>query len=323
MTALVNSNRSFDRVVPKTYVVTGSSGFLGRKLCAQLMEDGHIVISATRHREAGSDIPWIEYDLKDGATAANILEAKPDGVFHLAWSTTPGSAERDPSADISTNLVGSSKLFSLLATQGKTKVVFASSGGAVYGESERELIDEDHPLNPISVYGLTKVATEMYARHSRSAHGLDVRVARIANPFGASQPRGKLQGAASIFVRHILNGEEIRIWGDGAAVRDYVSVDDAASGIAAVMELGRDASGDMPTFNIGSGQGLSLVSLIRMIEDLLGKKALIKFGDARSFDVKRNVLSINRLTKLGAWKPTKTLSHSLAEMINDIRLAGR
>jgi UDP-glucose 4-epimerase len=290
-----------------TYVVTGGTGFVGQALSAQLRESGHHVIIASRathHHDRSGD--WIEFDLRDWATANNITNIRPDGVFHLAWSTTPATAQKAPASDASTNLAGTVNLLDQLAAAGgDMRVVLISSGGAVYGEAGPCPISEEQPPNPISIYGTTKLAMELYARRYRLSSQLDVRIARISNPFGAEQPAAKMQGAATIFARKIMKGEQIQIWGDGQIVRDYIDVADVASGLMAVMGIEPARCETSPVFNIGSGQGLSLVALIRHLEDAAGKKADVIFKAGRSFDVPVNVLDIARMRRETSWAPRK------------------
>jgi UDP-glucose 4-epimerase len=286
------------------YVVTGGTGFIGRTLVAQLRSSGHNVIIASRamhHLNRADD--WVEYDLRDWTSVNNIINACPDGVFHLAWSTTPATAEQAPALDVSTNLAGTVNLLNQLVTAGGIRVVLVSSGGAIYGKAGTGPISERQDPNPISIYGTTKLAMEHYAtRYMRYAE-LDVRIARISNPFGTGQSLAQMQGAATIFARKIIKGEPIQIWGDGGTVRDYVDVTDVARGLIAIMEMDAALYDDAPVFNIGSGKGVSLIELVRQLEDAAGRKADIRFGAQRDFDVPVNVLDVSKLRSRTAWTP--------------------
>ncbi len=285
------------------YVITGGLGFVGSALASHLRTAGHDVVVASRSGHRNIYDGWIEYDLKIPETVNNIKNLAPDGVFHLAWSTTPATAELAPASDINTNLAGSINLLDHMSKMSGIRVVLASSGGAVYGETGNFPVAESHQPNPIGIYGMTKYAMELYASRCRLFADLDVRVARISNPFGANQSASKMQGAATIFARKILRNETIEIWGDGSIVRDYVDVGDVARGLEAVMMLERDASTSNMIFNVGSGQGLSLVQLIDLLESVTGRTADVRFVKQRTFDVPVNFLSIEKLKAKSTWNP--------------------
>lgn len=300
------------------YLITGGTGFVGRSLARVLQADGDEVILATRGRHQDGDVHgWVEYDLRDRSTIGNILEARPDGVFHLAWSTTPGSAESDPASDVQINLAGTLALFQELSKNMPVPVVFVSSGGTVYGIAETLPVPEEHPLRPIGIYGITKATTEQYALNLRKRANLDIRIARLSNPFGAHQSVAKLQGAASIFARKIIHREPITIWGDGSVVRDYVDVDDASSALAAIMRMPRVAAAASPIYNVGSGEGLTLRSLVETISQISSILPMISYTSQRSFDIPENVLSISRITKETGWKP-RSVRQALEAMTLDM-----
>lgn len=288
----------------KTYVVTGGTGFVGQALVERLRASNHNVIVASRavhHHDRIHD--WIEYDLRDPVSANNITNVRPDGVFHLAWSTSPATAEQAPAADVSTNLAGTIGLLDQMAKAGGIPVVLVSSGGGVYGEAGTEPISERHETNPISIYGTTKLAMERYATCCKLFADLDIRIARISNPFGAKQTPAKMQGAATIFARKIIKGELIEIWGDGQVVRDYVDVADVASGLIAIMDIDLARCADTPIYNIGSGKGLSLIELIGQLEEAADLKADIRFMPQRNFDVPVNILDVSKLRDHAQWAP--------------------
>lgn len=286
------------------YTVTGGYGFIGRTLVSHLRSQGHEVIIASRARHhLHQDDDWVEFDYNDRSTIHNVMNTKPDGIFHLAWSTTPSTAEADPSSDISTNLVGTVYLLEQMKKLPGVPLILVSSGGAIYGSTDVSPIPETHPMKPISVYGMTKMAMETYALECQQMTDLDVRIARIGNPFGVQQAQAKAQGAATIFARKIIRGEKIDIWGDGSAVRDYVDVEDVASGLSAIMQFSPESIDLHPVFNIGSGQGLSLLDLIDRLSTAAGVKANIAFHEGRGFDIPTNVLDVGKLSRASGWAP--------------------
>src|SRR5262249_33595625 len=155
-------------------------------------------------------------------------------------------------------------LEALRRRQGK-RLIFASSGGTVYGKPRKIPIPEDHPLNPIAAYGVSKAAVEKYIGFYRASYGLDCRIVRMSNPFGDGQdPRGNLGGVTTFLVR-AFKGEKLVVWGDGEIVRDYIHVSDATSGLIAVATASLDEFTETPIFNIGSGKGYSLNQIIKVI----------------------------------------------------------
>lgn len=304
------------------YVVTGGYGFIGRSLVSRLKRDGHSVIIASRaqHRGDAND-DWVEFNFNDRSTVNNITNVRPDGIFHLAWSTTPGTAESDPVADITINLAGTISLLESFVGLSRVPIVLISSGGAIYGRTDVELIPEVHPLNPISVYGTTKLAMERYALSCQRMQALDIRIARISNPFGAGQAQARQQGAATIFARKILRGERIEIWGDGSVVRDYVDVEDVASGLTAIMAFEAENLDPYPVFNVGSGQGLSLIGLIEHLELAAGVGANLTFSDHRDFDIPNNILDVGKLKVNTEWRPRdvrERLTSLVRSLANDL-----
>jgi UDP-glucose 4-epimerase len=291
----------------QTYLVTGGTGFLGRALVARLKSQGHIA------RLACDPGPWVACDLDAPVEAWRAAVEGCSGVFHLAWATVPSTANANPLADLQTNVAGTLRLLEALRPLPKIPIMFASSGGTVYGEAETLPLSEHHPLRPKTAYGVSKTASEHYALLYRRLWGLDTRIVRLSNPFGPGQDiRGRL-GAASIFAARALAGERIEIWGDGSAIRDYIYVDDAISGLLATMSAPRDRFGEVdPVVNIGSGRGVSLRELVSLLTHLLGKPIEVLYKPARDFDVRANVLDITRAGRLVGWSPKISLEEGLS-----------
>lgn len=302
------------------YVVTGGSGFIGLSISKLLQSLGHEVIIASRRVHSTYGIEWVEYDLGRTETISNITNLQPDGVFHMAWSSIPSSSQHAPGMDFRTNLAGTAELFSELC-RAKVRTVFSSSGGAVYGQAELCPTPEDHPLAPISMYGVGKVAAEICGHSLQRISGFDVRIARISNPVGPSYNIGKPQGVASIFARKILEGGEITLLGDGTLVRDYLHVNDVASALLAMMEI-NISSGTGNVFNIGTGVGLSVNDVLDVIASVTSVVPKVIRRASREFDVKSSILDIKKSYDVLGWKPTyvgnELISHLVMEIKNEI-----
>lgn len=284
-------------------LVLGAGGFIGGHLVTSLSDSGHQVIAYGRHfgtkNLANSDLN-IEYVIGDFCNEPHWDELL-SGVqvcYHLISTTVPKSSNDDPIADVTGNIIGT--LHFLEAAKKKSvRIVFASSGGTVYGRINTDSIDEHHPTDPLCSYGITKLAIEKYLLLYRELHGVRSVVLRIANPYGEGQQPDAIQGAVAVFMGRVLRGHTIDIWGDGSVVRDYIYVQDVVQAMIAASEYG----GRLNVFNVGSGVGVSLLELLGMIEQVTAKKADIIFHPSRSFDVPRNVLNITAAQKELEWTP--------------------
>ena len=252
----------------------------------------------------------------DFATADwDALVADADVVHYYAWASLPASANANPLGDLHVNMDALLGLLEALRRRGNGRVVFSSSGGTVYGRTSAAPILENHPLAPITAYGAGKVAAELYLGLYRELHGLDCRIARIANPFGADQNVARGQGAIMTFLQKALRGDDIVIWGDGEVTRDYLHISDVAQALA---RLATFPPFDLPpVFNIGSGQGLSLNNVLSTLEHRLGRKLRVKRDAARSFDVPANVLDISNAIAHLRWRPILSFAEGIDVTIRD------
>lgn len=306
----------------RRHVVLGSSGFIGRHVALALRRRGDAVLVVDRNPPrpcpAGiTDPPSLIADMRDTDPADIIRDG--DIVHHYVWSTIPKTANDDPLADLDANLRLTVRILAAVARRRGTTLLFASSGGTVYGKLRVVPAKENHPLEPITAYGVAKLAAEKYIGFYRAAHGLDARIARIANPFGAGQDPGRRQGAASAFVRRALAGGQIEIWGDGEVVRDYLHISDLARGLLALADAASENLGKSPVFNIGSGRGVSVNTLLDLIGARLRRPLCVVRGAPRSFDVPVNVLDITRAWRRLGWRPRLDLAEGLDLTIGDYR----
>lgn len=308
-------------VQQKQFLVTGSTGFLGRALVARLLADGHSVkvpepLGLAPHPSLSTCPLRLDSRVEEWRGAIKDCA----GIFHLAWSTVPGTANADPIADLNTNLVGTVRLLEALRGNIRIPLVFASSGGTVYGEAETLPIAESHPLRPRTAYGASKVSAEQYLMLYRRTWNVDARIVRLSNPFGPGQNiKGQL-GAASIFAARALANQKIQIWGDGSVIRDYIYVDDAVSGFLATILAPIERFGTLdPVINIGSGRGVSLRELIALIGHILEKQVEVEFSPSRGFDVPSNVLDITRAQILLGWSQKVSFEEGLSRYVTYLK----
>lgn len=295
-------------------LVTGGSGFIGQHLSSLLAESGIEdlrVIDWRRPSIMGQNgCTFYQGGVVETITDQPEVLSGVDVVFHLAWTSIPESSTRDPIRDIVDNLVPTVWLLEQCVARGIRRVVFPSSGGAVYGVPEELPVTEDHPTVPISAYGISKLAIEKYLMLFHRLHGLEYTVLRPSVPYGEYQnPLGR-QGAVAVFLGRILQGKPIVIWGSAEAiVRDFFHVADLAR--ACVLA----ANSDRPTgiYNIGGGTGISLASLIEAMRDVVGPGYPVEIESLspRPFDVPRIVLDISKATKFLDWRPEIDLTSGL------------
>ena len=300
----------------------GGCGFIGRHVAVLLARLGHRVVLADRAvpsyafpAELRARIAWAPFDMASAGWESLIEGAAV--VHHYAWTTIPATANADPAADLAVNVGSTLALLDAMRRRAdRPRLVFASSGGTVYGRLRHVPVHEDHPLAPITAYGVGKAAVELYLGHYRAIYGLDCRVARLANPFGAGQDLARGQGATTTFLHHALNRLPITIWGDGETVRDYIHISDAALGLVA---LARAPRLDGPwTFNIASGHGVSLNGIVAELEARLGRTLQVHREPGRPFDVPISVLDVSLARVALGWSPRLSFSDGMARTLRDL-----
>ncbi|MCK0511892.1 NAD-dependent epimerase/dehydratase family protein [Aromatoleum buckelii] len=286
----------------KRCVVLGANGFLGCALTPQLLEAGHHVIACDLAREFSSIAPHsrlecLTLDFLDEVAVREAV-AGADWVFHLVSTTKPASSNVNMAFDVQTNVVATIHLLEACAAEGVGRVLFASSGGTVYGIPSSLPVREDMPTLPIVSYGLTKLVIERYAELFERQKGLQTVSLRIGNPYG---PRhyDPNQGVIPVFMRQIRQGRQLKIWGDGSIIRDYVYVDD----VARAFILAARYAGPLRQFNIASGEGRSVRDIVHQLELLNGAPVEVEYVAARGFDIPAIVLDITRAREVLGWHP--------------------
>lgn len=295
-------------------IVLGAGGFIGTNLCRRLVRERFSVRAFGRSmhfRESLQGVEWTPGDFSDLSGLATIIRAG-DIVFHLIHTTTPQTANLDIEADLERNVTPSLKLLDVCRTSEVARVIFVSSGGTVYGCAQQIPTSETAPTEPITAYGISKLAIEKYLALYHHLYGLDFRVLRVSNPFGPFQLTIKHQGVIAALISHGVRNETFEIWGDGTVVRDFVFVDDVVDALLLAAESDR---ADTRVFNIGSGQGRSLQALVRAVEKALDKKLAIKRMPARRVDVQKSVLAIDRARQVLGWEPKTDFETGLARTI--------
>lgn len=288
-------------------LVTGASGFLGAALVGHLARQGGDVIVAGRHAAGGADPQFRQLDLAGSQESMEAALAGVDVLVHLAWNSTPSVSNREPVNDVMTNVAGTVRLFDACARTGVRRIVFASSGGQVYGDADSTAITESTATNPKSAYGIGKLACEKYLALYGALRGISTLSLRIANLYGPGQSMKDGFGVIPTFMSRLARHEAVQIFGDGQTVRDFVFIDDVVD--ALVKSVYSPATG---VLNISSGVGVSIGEIVTRLEGLTGQEARRQFLPARASDPMAIVLANgNALAALG-WQPAVAFPEGLA-----------
>jgi UDP-glucose 4-epimerase len=305
---------SFIRRFKKQRVlITGGNGFIGSHIADRFVANGWEVFVLGQGSRPSNPLPddsrVIRGRVGDRALLEQIFSLGLDGVVHSACSTFPTSSNEDKMTDVRTNLVESLELFECCVKYKIPKLIFASSGGAIYGIPKQLPLPEESPTNPICSYGIVKLALEKYLELYRELHGLNYVSLRISNPYGPRQnPNGK-QGVISVFASRMLQNKPLTLWGKGDAVRDFVHVRDIARLFYLAM-----TSKEQGVFNAGSGVGISINDLIGMMSIELGVVPNIIRLEARQADVPATVLSCRKARNSFGWVPQIPIEQGIREV---------
>jgi len=304
-------------------LVTGGAGFIGSHVADRFLALGHEVAVlddlSTGFREfVPRAARFVEADITDGdAVERCVAEWRPEVVSHHAAQIDVRKSVEDPVRDARTNLLGGLELLRACTRHRVRKVLYASTGGALYGEGRQLPATEDHPVNPESPYGASKHALEHYLYLWKLLHGLDYTVLRYPNVYGPRQnPHGEA-GVNAIFIGLMLEGKAPRIFGSGEQLRDYVYVADIVE--ANVLALDR---GSGETVNIGSGVGVSVNRIFAELKSILGFEGEPIHDAPRPGEVQRIYLDAARARKVLGWEPRTGFREGLEKTVAWAR-AGR
>ena len=307
-------------------IVTGGAGFIGSHIVDACLKSGHDVeivddLSSGSSENVPQDVPLHQVDIRNTLGIATIFKTfQPDAVCHQAAQLSVSRSVREPRLDADINCLGLLSVLDAAVSTGCKRMVFASSGGVLYGDVPTPA-PETAPANPISPYGITKWVGEKYLEFYAREHGLRSVALRYSNVYGPRQnPHGEA-GVVAIFCNQLLDGHPARINGDGKYIRDYVYGPDVAEANLSALTLKKAhfREGEILSLNIGTGIGTDVNVLEKnvrtQVEQLranAGEKQSLpdpEYGPERVGDLRSNLLDPSRASDVLAWKPT----HSLAE----------
>jgi UDP-glucose 4-epimerase len=294
-------------------LVTGGAGFIGSHTVDALIATGqHQVslidnLSAGKRHQVNPAAHFHEIDIRDADAVRRTIEAEtPEVIIHLAAQMDVRKSVADPSYDAQVNVVGFLNLIESARKHGLRRVIFSSTGGAIYGEQEKFPAPEDHPLHPVSPYGITKMATEGYLFFYKVQYGIDYAALRYGNVYGPRQdPHGEA-GVVAIFSGKMIEGTPCTIFGDGKQTRDYVFVADVVR--ANVAAASASVTGP---FNIGTGIETSVNDLYHTLGTVADVTRAPEYAPAKPGEQSRSVISPARAGELLNWRPQIDLAHGL------------
>lgn len=292
-------------------LVTGGAGFIGSTLVDQLIKEGHEVIviddlSSGRKEYLNPRVSFYEVDINSKKIAKIFRQEKFDYVYHLAAQIDVRVSVADPELDNRINVLGGLNILENCRKNKVKKLIFSSTGGAIYGDSEEIPTTEYAPAYPVSPYGIHKLTFEKYLNYYYQVHGLNYTVLRFANVYGPRQFKGGEAGVIAIFIDNAVNGIESTQYGDGLQTRDFVYVGDVVRALSLALEI--DCRGEI---NIASGRETNLLELRKSIEAALGETIRIKEAPAREGEQRRSCLSYQRAKEVLNWEPQVSLTEGV------------
>jgi len=300
-------------------LVTGGAGFIGSHVVDGYVGAGHEVVVvddlSTGHREnLNPKARFHQLDIQDPRTAELIRRERPDVLNLHAAQMDVRRSVADPAFDARVNILGTINCLEAARQAGVRRVLFVSSGGAVYGEPEVYPAPESHPTNPISPYGVSKRAGELYAFFYQAEYKLPFVALRYANVYGPRQdPHGEA-GVVAIFASRMLRGEPVTVNGDGTQTRDYVFVGDVAR--ANLLAIEREVTGPV---NVGTGVETDVNALARLLLEAAGARSEVHHGPAKPGEQRRSVIDCARAATVLGWRPAVPLADGLRQTVEWFR----
>lgn len=300
-------------------LVTGGAGFIGSHVVDALVERGDEVVivdnlSTGFKRNINPKAKFYQLSICDKELARVFEQERPQVVSHQAAQTVVTKSTSEPVFDAEQNILGSLNVILNCLKFGVNKIIYASSGGAIYGEAKHCPVDESHPIDSLSPYGVSKHTVEHYLRLYNIGHGLNYVVLRYANVYGPRQnPEGEA-GVVAIFARQMLRGEQPTIFGSGDKTRDYVHVSDVVVANLLAIEGGESA-----IYNIGTGVETSDQEMFDAMAELLGYRSPPHYAPVRKGEVFRICLQCSKAQRELGWQPRLALKDGLSQTITYYR----
>jgi len=303
-------------------MVTGGAGFIGSNLVDRLITEGHGVVvvddlSSGREENLHPDATFHRLDIRDTSLEEVFATEGIEAIFHLAAQMDVRKSVTDPVYDAQVNVLGTINLLESGLRHGLKKFIYASTGGAVYGEPEFMPVTEEHPINPDCQYGISKHTVEHYLHVYNRLQGLTWTALRFPNVFGPRQnPHGEA-GVVAIFIQLLTAGKQCTIFGDGSKTRDYVYIDDVVQANITALE-----KGDNACYNLGWGTEVSDFGVFDAVRRALDLDVEPTYADVRAGEIFHICLDASRIRDQLGWAPSVTLDEGVARTIEWYRRTG-
>jgi len=297
-------------------LVSGGAGFIGSHVADAYLRAGHEVgvvddLSSGTKQNVDPHVRFWQMDIRNAEIPTILADFRPEVVSHHAAQMSVSVSVRDPRGDADINILGTLNLLESAVRHGVRRVIFASTGGAMYGDQETLPTPETVFPEPVSPYGVAKLAVERYLHAFQAMHGLEAIALRYANVYGPRQnPHGEA-GVVAIFSTALLEGRALTVNGDGEQTRDYLSVTDVvqANLLATAATLDRR----VPILNIGTGVESSVNDIVRLLGEIHGSVVRRHHGPARPGEQQRSALNAALAKRVMGWEPRTSLRAGLAE----------
>ena len=302
-------------------LVTGGAGFIGSHLVNGLLDNGHSVavvddLSSGQLRNLDHRATFYHAPINDQRVKQIIQREGPEIIFHLAAQSSVRQSTLDPVTDADSNVLGTIRLLDAAASEGVEKIVFSSTGGAIYGNPDTIPCDENTPVNPLTPYALSKYVSELYLELFYRTYGLQYTILRYANVYGPGQDPNGEAGVIAIFAGLMLRGRSPNIYGDGKQERDFVYVSDIVEANLAAMYRG-----DGRIYNIGSGEPVTINRICSLLQECTELDQKPVYRPRRAGDVLKIALDHSRATRELGWEPKIPLEEGLRHSVDYVRQA--
>jgi UDP-glucose 4-epimerase len=300
-------------------LVTGGAGFIGSNVADRFIREGHQVViidnlSTGFEANVNKKAKFFKVDIRSAVVDKIFEKTKPEVLCHHAAQIDVRKSADDPIFDAEINIIGSLNLFNACIRYKVKKVIFASTGGAIYGEQDYFPADEKHPANPLSPYGVTKLTIEKYLHFYRETHGIDFISLRYANVYGPRQNPFGEAGVVAIFTEKLLSEKEAVINGDGKQTRDFVFVDDVVESNLLALDYPK-----ADIFNIGTGMETDINTIFRILKEKTGSSQKEIHAPSKPGEQERSVLECSKAERLLKWKPKYDLQQGMTKTVNFFR----
>jgi UDP-glucose 4-epimerase len=303
-------------------LITGGAGFIGSNISDSLIDNGHRVIifdnlSSGKKLNINKKAIFYKGNIFDKKSVLNIFtREKPQIVIHKAAQIDVRKSVADPFYDAEINILGSINILQACVKNKAKKIIFASSGGTIYGECGKRAPDEKAFPNPLSPYGIAKNSVENYIKFYSDVYGIEYTILRYGNVYGPRQdPHGEA-GVVAIFSARMLNNKPITVFGDGKQMRDYVFVKDVVNANIKALKKGKNQ-----TINIGTAKAVSVNQLVQVMSKAAGYSKKPQYKTKRNGELFKSFLNVNKAKKVLNWKPETKLEKGIEKTVEYFKMS--